>query len=195
MPTANAANNPRGYEKLSAAALSFSYDFRGKVVLDLGSSTGGFTKYALEAGAARVIALEKGTNQMMAPLRFDPRVDLREKTDLFTVTREDLGPVDTILADISFCSLKKVLSYAREHYLTPGHPTDFLVMLKPQFEARPTDLNKGVVKNETIRRRLIKEFESWLKTHGFLVVQKRDNTLAGRTGNLERFYLLKSCQK
>ena len=64
-------------------------------------------------------------------------------------------------------------------------------MLKPQFEARPFQLKTGVVKNETIRRDIIKDFEAWLKNNGFLIVNKRDNTLAGKNGNLERFYFLK----
>ena len=64
-------------------------------------------------------------------------------------------------------------------------------MLKPQFEARPFQLKNGIVKNETIRRDIIKDFEAWLKNNGFLIVNKRDNILAGKNGNLERFYFLK----
>ena len=161
-------------------------DFRGQTVLDIGSSTGGFTSFALEHGAKRVIAVEKGTNQMAAPLRFDPRVDLREKTDIFTVR---LNPApDLILADVSFISLTQVLAYARQHLSTPA--THFLVMLKPQFEARPDQLKNGVVKNSKIRRAIIENFETWLKTHGFHLIKKADNHLAGRAGNLERFYYL-----
>ena len=202
MPVSRAEN------KLAGAAQSFSYDFRGKIVLDIGSSTGGFTEYALLRGAKRVIAVEKGTKQMKAPLRFDPRIDLREKTDIFFVTRSSLSRdqdesnenesknesktdsnIDTILADVSFISLKQVLLHAKKQLASPQ--TDFLVMLKPQFEARPFQLKNGVVKNETIRRDIIKDFEAWLKNNGFLIINKRDNTLAGKNGNLERFYFLK----
>jgi ftsJ-like methyltransferase len=204
MPVSRAEN------KLAGAAQAFSYDFRGKTVLDIGSSTGGFTEYALLRGAKRVIAVEKGTKQMKAPLRFDPRIDLREKTDIFSVTRSSLSrdqdesnenesktdvkidtilKINTILADVSFISLKQVLLHAKKQLATPQ--TDFLVMLKPQFEARPFQLKNGVVKNETIRRDIIKDFEAWLKNNGFLIVNKRDNTLAGKNGNLERFYFLK----
>lgn len=198
MPVSRAEN------KLAGAAQAFSYDFRGKTVLDIGSSTGGFTEYALLRGAKKVIAVEKGTKQMKAPLRFDPRIDLREKTDIFSVTRSSLSRdqnesnenkskidirIDTILADVSFISLKQVLLHAKKQLATPQ--TDFLVMLKPQFEARPFQLKNGVVKNETIRRDIIKDFEAWLKNNGFLIVNKRDNTLAGKNGNLERFYFLK----
>lgn len=198
MPVSRAEN------KLAGAAQAFSYDFRGKTVLDIGSSTGGFTEYALLRGAKKVIAIEKGTKQMKAPLRFDPRIDLREKTDIFSVTRSSLSrdqnesnenesktdvKIDTILADVSFISLKQVLLHAKKQLTAPQ--TDFLVMLKPQFEARPFQLKNGVVKNETIRRDIIKDFEAWLKNNGFLIVNKRDNTLAGKNGNLERFYFLK----
>lgn len=178
----------RGRAKIAAAAEAFGYDFRGKTVLDIGSSTGGFTEYALSQGAARVIAVEKGTRQMKVPLRFDPRVELHEKTDIFGFALET--PPDTILADVSFISLTKVLMYARMELARSD--TDYLVMFKPQFEAEPWQLNKGVVKNEKMRREIIRRFEDWLKRQGFFVVKKRDNTLAGKNGNLERFYLLKA---
>ena len=185
----------RAENKLAGAAQAFSYDFRGKTVLDIGSSTGGFTEYALLRGAKKVIAIEKGTKQMKAPLRFDPRTDLREKTDIFSVTRESLSKnqdeikVDAILADVSFISLKQVLIHAKDQLASSQ--TDFLVMLKPQFEAKTFQLKNGIIKNEAIRRSIIKDFESWLKNNGFLIINKRDNTLAGKNGNLERFYFLK----
>ena len=217
MPIVNVKNNQpvsRAENKLAGAAQAFSYDFRGKTVLDIGSSTGGFTEYALLRGAKKVIAIEKGTNQMKAPLRFDPRIDLREKTDIFSVTRSSLSSdqsepkvnesktdetkineiktnikIDTILADVSFVSLKQVLLHTKKQLASLQ--TDFLVMLKPQFEARLFRLKNGVVKNATIRRSIIKDFEAWLKNNGFLIINKRDNTLAGKNGNLERFYFLK----
>lgn len=227
MPIVNVKNNipvSRAENKLAGAAQAFSYDFRGKTVLDIGSSTGGFTEYALLRGAKKVIAIEKGTKQMKAPLRFDSRIDLREKTDIFSVTRSSLSSdqsepkvnevktsktkineskidetkinevktnikIDTILADVSFVSLKQVLLHAKKQLASSQ--TDFLVMLKPQFEARPFQLKNGIVKNETIRRGIIKDFEAWLKNNGFLIANKRDNTLAGKNGNLERFYFLK----
>ena len=211
----------RGYTKLAGAARAFHFDFRGKVVLDIGSSTGGFTQYALDHGAKKVIAVEKGTNQMMKPLRFDPRIDLHEKTDIFDVgiqgepfegiaergsarisarapwrraraTRPEkvLSRIpDVIIADVSFISLKRILAHVI--YYLADHHTDFLVMLKPQFEATPDQLNKGVVKNEKIRREIIKDFEQWLKRNHFIIINKRDNSLKGKTGNQERFYWLK----
>lgn len=193
MPIENVKNNPvsRAEEKLACAVQAFSYDFRGKKVLDIGSSTGGFTEFALKSGAKQVVAIEKGTRQMKAPLRFDERVDLHEKTDIFSLTKIDVP--DVILADVSFVSLTKVLLHAQK-YLA-DEKTDFLVMLKPQFEAKPQQLHKGIVKNERVRRDIIQNFEYWLRKNDFLILQKKDNNLAGRNGNLERFYWLKMIKK
>ena len=213
MNTANARS--RGYHKIEGAARAFNFDFRGKTVLDIGSSTGGFTQYALDHGALKVIAVEKGTNQMLPFLRSDPRVELHEKTDVFdfkagvaeTYLSKGLrlgraprsGPrkigsdrtpaFDVIMADVSFVSLRKVLAHAKAHLADKN--TEFLVMLKPQFEARADQLRNGIVKNESIRRQIIKDYELWLKNHGFVIIKKRDNELKGKTGNTERFYLLK----
>ena len=183
MNTGNEKN--RGYFKIKGAARAFDFDFRDKVVLDIGSSTGGFTEYALEQGAKKVIAVEKGTNQMKSPLRDNPRIELHEKTDIFDFVCKP----DVVVADVSFLSLTKVLKYAKMNLSRSD--TDFLVMLKPQFEAEPKDLVKGIVKNETIRRNIIKKFETWLKLNGFLIVKKHDNELEGRRGNKERFYYLR----
>lgn len=190
MNTANAKN--KGYFKIKGAAIAFDFDFKDKVVLDIGSSTGGFTEYALEQGAKKVISVEKGTNQMKIPLRFDPRIDLHEKTDIFDVKLKDSflpSAPDVIIADVSFISLTNILKYAKINLSRSD--TDFLVMLKPQFEAKPEQLNRGVVKNEKIRREIIKKFELWLNKTGFVIVKKHDNELEGKHGNKERFYWLK----
>ncbi len=181
MPTAKEKN--RGYVKLSQAAQAFNFDFHGKVVLDIGSSTGGFTQYALDRGAKKVIAVEKGTNQMAKPLRYNPRVELHEKTDIFDFKLE--SEINVVVADVSFISLKPVLKYVKAL-----KNVDYLVMLKPQFEAKPDQLTRGVVKNDKIRREIIKHFEQWLKANGFIILDKHDNDLKGKTGNKERFYLL-----
>lgn len=179
----------RGYYKIEGAVRAFNFDFRNKTVLDIGSSTGGFTELALEHGAKKVIAIEKGTNQMKAPLRFDSRIDLHEKTDIFDFKLSPEDKPDVIVADVSFLSLRKILKYAKNHLIK--QETDFLVMLKPQFEARPDQLNRGIVKNEKIRREIITDFEKWLKENHFIIYKKRDNELRGKNGNLERFYFLK----
>lgn len=196
--------------KLAEAVKDFRYDFRGKTVLDIGSSTGGFTELALEQGAKRVYAIEKGTNQMAKPLRYDPRIILMEKTDIFEVmvakqrpemrghwmvvagreaVHELEGEIDTVVADVSFVSLTKVLNHVKRQIASKN--TDYLIMLKPQFEAQPWQLVNGVVKNERMRRDIMKDFEQWLVRNGFLIVQKHDNELTGKNGNRERFYFLR----
>lgn len=198
----------RGYYKIKGAARAFNFDFKNKIVLDIGSSTGGFTQYALEQGAKKVIAIEKGTNQMVKPLRYDEKIDLHEKTDIFSVRTPELssqeysqddGSVvfivmpDIILADVSFVSLTKILQYVKKNL--SNQKTEFLVMFKPQFEARPDQLKTGVIKNEKIRRDIIKKFEYWLKIHNFVIINKHDNNLKGKSGNQERFYYLKLAKK
>lgn len=175
----------RAEGKLAGFVREARVDFRGATVLDIGSSTGGWTEFALASGASRVIAVEKGTRQMKAPLRFDPRVELHEKTDIFEF---DPGvSLDIVLADVSFVSLRDVLTRARE---LATSKTKFLVLLKPQFEAEEVQLVEGVVKNEKMRREIVRDFEGWLRSTGFVVQAKRDSEVRGRHGNLERLYLL-----
>ncbi len=177
----------RAEYKIEGAFREFGADLRGKLVLDIGSSTGGFTEFALRQGAAKVIAVEKGTKQMKAPLCFDPRIELHEKQDIFEFIPEEKP--DVVLADVSFVSLRKVLAYARKNLCK--RDTEFLVMLKPQFEAPDYMLRRGVLKNNKMRREIIVGFEAWLKDRGFFIVAKKDNEVAGRFGNVERFYYLR----
>ncbi|MCL1839825.1 TlyA family RNA methyltransferase [Candidatus Saccharibacteria bacterium] len=176
----------RAGQKLTGALKALRIDFRDKLVLDIGSSTGGFTELALTKGAAKVVAVEKGTKQMRGELAADGRVDLHEKTDIFDF--EAVDKPDVILADVSFVSLRKILAYAKGHLADKG--TEFLVLFKPQFEVRGSELNKGILKSSRVRRAAMADFEKWLKANGFVVLGKRDSEVAGRFGNVERFYHL-----
>jgi len=171
--------------KLASVTSKLGLDFEGKVVLDAGSSTGGFTDYALRRGAAKVIAVDVGTDQLHPSLRTDSRVELHEKTDIRDF-RSATVP-DLILIDVSFISLRHILpAIAR----LSGDNTQVAAMLKPQFEASPWEINKGVIKNDSVRRKLLKDFELWVKQN-FIIVAKADSEVAGAKGNKERFYLLK----
>lgn len=171
--------------KLASVAKLLHVDFRNKVVLDVGSSTGGFTDYALQHGATRVIAVDVGTDQLHPSLHSDARIELHEKTDIrdfWTVS-----PPDIMVADVSFISLRAILP----HLAAVASPkTDIVVMVKPQFEAGESGLkHKGVIKNDRIRRDILKSFEDWVRAR-FVVIDKADSDVPGAKGNRERFYLL-----
>jgi len=189
--------------KLASVAKLLGVDFAGKTVLDVGSSTGGFTDYALQHGATRVYAVDVGTEQLHPSLRGDSRIDLYEKTDIRDVIvgkfiKDDkiYGGSKTLIAavpditvmDVSFISLREILPHvARE---LSGKETQIVAMLKPQFEAGKQQINKGIIKNDAVRRQILRDFEQWAKQY-FVIVDKRDSEVAGSKGNRERFYLLR----
>ena len=172
--------------KLASVASGFKVEFQGKVVLDVGSSTGGFTDYALQHGAERVIAVDVGTDQLHPSLRADERVELHEKTDIRDFQTDQ--PIDIIVCDVSFISLREILPHVARALMGPQ--TVLLAMVKPQFEAGKGQVNKGVIKNDKIRRQILAEFEEWARNY-FVVQDKRDSDVAGQKGNVERFYVLK----
>lgn len=295
--------------KLASVAQLLRLDFTDKVVLDVGSSTGGFTDYALQHGARKVIAVDVGTDQMHPSLRDDPRIELYEKTDIRSVRRggvspsvqgpdshhtlsrgpgerarisrqasgishgsawegqdplkgvdespagyatgepapapfsdgdvpvrasqapqaDETSPVewplkkngagggergdasssaydgsgatevypvamdvvlsvvsDIVVIDVSFISLRDVLP----HIATlVGKKTQIAAMVKPQFEAGQHQVNKGVIKNDAVRRQILRDFELWARQY-FTIHDKRDSEVAGAKGNRERFYRL-----
>lgn len=172
--------------KLASVAEVLHLDFHGKTMLDVGSSTGGFTEYVLRHGAKKVIAVEVGTNQMHPSLRSDSRIELHEKTDIRDFTTDQ--PIDLAVADVSFISLREILPSVAK-LVVPS--ADIVVMVKPQFEAGLSSLkHKGVIKNDRMRRDILKDFEQWTKDR-FVIVDKADSLVSGAKGNQERFYLLR----
>ena len=171
--------------KLASVAPKLGLDFKSKLVLDVGSSTGGFTDYSLARGAQKVIAVDVGSAQMHPSLQANPKIELHEKTDIRDFKTDQT--LDIILIDVSFISLREILP-AVARLSNPS--TQIVAMAKPQFEAGAKDVNKGVIKNDRVRREILKEFETWAKK-SFLVRAKADSEVAGAKGNLERFYLLK----
>ena len=177
--------------KLASVAQLLKLDFRDAVVLDVGSSTGGFTDYALQHGARKVYAVDVGTEQLHPSLRGDERIELHEKTDIRDFVIDDELP-NIIVIDVSFISLREILPYIATTLSNKN--TQIAAMLKPQFEAGRNQTNKGVIKNEAVRRQILRDFELWAKQY-FVIRDKRDSEVAGTKGNRERFYLLGPLQK
>ncbi len=191
--------------KLASVAEVLDVNFNGSIVLDVGSSTGGFTDYALQHGAKKVIAVDVGTNQLHPKLRTDKRVEVYEKTDIRSVFFKQITPpkgtdplgvkniylksrLPTIIViDISFMSLRDILPHIAKHLGDIN--TQIVVMVKPQFEAQSRQLNRGIVKNESIRRSIFKDFEEWSRQY-FVIKHKKDSGVTGAKGNQERFYVL-----
>ncbi len=228
--------------KLESVAKSLRLNFRGKIVLDVGSSTGGFTDFALKNGATRVIAVDVGTNQLHPSLQGHPQIELHEQTDIRDF--KPVNPPDIVVIDVSFISLREILPHIAK---ISSSKTQIVAMCKPQFEIlagveRPSrldaeavfstrngergindtlteyrsgktalgakntssasssagrqarearrSLHKGVIKNDKMRRDILKDFEAWLKQY-FVTIDKADSEVAGSKGNRERFYLLK----
>lgn len=182
--------------KLASVAELLGLRFAAKTILDVGSSTGGFTDYALQHGAKKVYAVDVGTEQLHPSLRSDARIELHEKTDIRSVgvasSQEPGGQVtlgttpDIIVIDVSFISLRDILPHIAT--LSAAH-TQVVAMLKPQFEAGRHQVNKGVIKNNAVRRQILADFEMWVEKF-FVIKAKRDSDVAGAKGNVERFYLL-----
>lgn len=172
--------------KLASVAQLLGVSFEGVSVLDVGSSTGGFTDYALQHGATRVWAVDVGTEQLHPSLRQDVRIELHEKTDIRDFLLDEKP--DVVVMDVSFISLREILPHIAKHL--SGKSTQIVAMLKPQFEAGRHQANKGVIKNDSVRRQILKEFEDWSRQY-FVIQNKRDSEVAGAKGNRERFYLLK----
>lgn len=196
----------RAGHKLASVAKLLGVDFTGAVVLDVGSSTGGFTDYALQHGASMVIAVDVGTNQLHSSLRHDARIVLHEKTDIRDVEYVPKPPLhpspdgavyirrqpDIVVIDVSFVSLRSILPHVAR---LCGPRTVIVAMVKPQFEAEYSGLkHKGVIKNDRMRRDILKAFEDWSRTL-FVIRDKADSEVAGSKGNLERFYTLQLVQK
>lgn len=172
--------------KLASVAEQFKLDFKNKVILDVGSSTGGFTDFALQHGAIKAIDVEVGSNQLHPSLMGDKRIELHEQTDIRSIN-ELSSPADIVVIDVSFISLRQILPHVA---LLINKKALVVAMVKPQFEAPDEVKHKGVIKNERIRRDILKSFELWVRDY-FATIDKADSKVSGNKGNVERFYLLK----
>ncbi len=171
--------------KLASVAQLLKVDFDKKIVLDVGSSTGGFTDFALRNGATKVFAVDVGTDQLHPSLHGHKQIELHEKTDIRDFMPSEVP--DVVVMDVSFISLREILPHISD---IAGPETQIVAMVKPQFEAGKDQVNKGVIKNDSVRRQILKDFEAWSKKL-FVIIDKADSDVAGAKGNKERFYLLR----
>ena len=173
----------RGGEKLRTALAAFGIDVEGRDVADVGASTGGFTDCLLQAGAARVIAIDVGHGQLHPKIRNDPRVTVLERTNARTLTELPFAP-DLVVCDVSFVSATKalppVLALARPDW-------EALVLVKPQFEAGPANVPKGVVRDPQVQRKAVESVVEAARGWGGATIGVVDSGLPGPKGNREFF--------
>jgi 23S rRNA (cytidine1920-2'-O)/16S rRNA (cytidine1409-2'-O)-methyltransferase len=174
----------RGGIKLDHGLTHFGFEVAGAIALDIGSSTGGFTEVLLSRGAAKVYAVDVGTNQLAWKLRQDPRVVVLEQTNARHLTSEQVPePVDIVVCDASFIGLAKVL----EAPLRLAKPVAKLIaLIKPQFEAGRAEVGKGgVVRDPAVHERVCAEAAEWVRSQGWEVIGITPSPITGPEGNIE----------
>ncbi len=174
----------RGGVKLDHGLTHFGFDVTGAVVLDVGSSTGGFTDVLLSRGAAKVYAVDVGTNQLAWKLRQDPRVIVHEQVNARYLDGSIVPePVDVVVCDASFIALAKVLGPALG-LARPG--AKLVALVKPQFEAGRDEVGKGgVVRDPAVHQRVCDEAANWVASQGWTVLGVTESPITGPEGNVE----------
>ena len=174
----------RGGIKLDHGLDFFAFDVTGAVALDVGSSTGGFTDVLLTRGAAKVYAVDVGTNQLAWKLRQDPRVTVLERTSARLLTPEMIDrPCHWVVCDASFISLAKVLEVP---LALAARPTTLIALIKPQFEVGKGEVGKGgVVRDPALHERVCGEVRGWLQGGSWDVLGIERSPITGPEGNVE----------
>lgn len=174
----------RGGVKLAHGLDHFGWDVTDAVAIDVGSSTGGFTDVLLTRGAARVYAVDSGTNQLAWRLRQDPRVIVHEQTSARILTAAHIPePIDLVVCDASFIGLAKVLEVPLG-FARPG--ARLMALVKPQFEAGREEVGKGgVVRDPAVHARVCEAAAAWVETQGWRVAGVTPSPITGPEGNVE----------
>jgi len=173
----------RGGLKLAHALDTFHVDVAGREALDIGASTGGFTDVLLQRGATRVVALDVGHGQLDWKIRTDPRVLVVEHFNARRLTPADLpGPVDVVTIDVSFISLRQIFPVLPP-LLRPG--ADVIALVKPQFEAGRSEVNKGIVRDPAIHERVLEEVVGAASEVGLTRMGSTPSPITGQKGNVE----------
>jgi 23S rRNA (cytidine1920-2'-O)/16S rRNA (cytidine1409-2'-O)-methyltransferase len=173
----------RGGLKLAAALDHFGFDPRGRICLDVGASTGGFTQVLLERGAKHIYAIDVGRGQLHKSLRLRPEVVSLEETDIRTFSPARLATVpDLIVVDVSFISLKLVLPAA---LALAKPPAQLVALIKPQFEAGRAQLKRGIVRDEKVHAAVCDDVAAFVASRGWRVIGVIPSPIAGGDGNAE----------
>lgn len=174
----------RGGIKLAHALDQWGWDVADAVAIDVGASTGGFTDVLLSKGAARIYAVDSGTNQLAWKLRQDPRVVVLEQTNARYLTTDQVPePIDLVVCDASFIGLSKVLAAP---LALAKDDARLVALIKPQFEAGPQEVGKGgVVRDPSVHQRVCQEVRDWVESIGWNVVDLIESPITGPEGNIE----------
>jgi len=183
----------RGGIKLAGALARFDVDPDGRVALDLGASTGGFTDCLLQRGARRVYAIDVGRGQLHNKLLMDPRVVSRERTHIDDLQAEQFHPrPDLAVADLSFISLRRAFPVLAR-VLPPGG--EGILLVKPQFEAGRDDVPKtGVVTDPAVHRRVVETLAEAVAADGLVLVDQCESPIQGGDGNVEFFFHIRTAR-
>lgn len=170
--------------KLEKAINDFKLDFTNLMIVDVGSSTGGFTDCALKHGAKGVIAIDVGTQQMVEVLRKDKRVNLMEKTNFLTLDKPFSEPIDYTLMDVSFTSSLPLIQHANALF-----NASLIVLIKPQFESLLTP-KSGIIKDIKLHKKILSDYQTTLNKHQLYIQKLTFSPLKGGSGNIEFLALI-----
>jgi len=173
----------RGGLKLAHALDVFNIDMRGRKMIDIGSSTGGFCDVALRHGVSHIVAVDTGTDQMHKSLRGHPNIDLHEQTDFRYIDDSLVSDVDIATIDVSFISVTKIL----DKLATLPRLREVICLIKPQFECGPeiSARYQGVIRDEAVRALAIESVTNAFVAHGFVRCGLTKSPIAGGSGNIE----------
>ena len=179
----------RGGYKLEGAIKAFNLDFKDKVILDIGASTGGFTDCAIKHGASLLYSVDVGSNQLHESLRNNPKIISMENTNILDLNPESLNPKPNIIVmDVSFVSIE---------YLMPGiskfilDDTIFVCLIKPQFEVGNIKIKNGIVKDKNIHIKVINNVRNDLNNYNLDIFKLVESPIKGTSGNKEFLALIK----